>query len=137
MQGNDIAAGIEPPRIMVHTDVVMDHIIKTSRVLGVFTRRSEVPTPNNLAMNRLWHYTVRTGVVLELFSEEPQKVIDDLMTEMDERGSNPFRYATGGIYLPTFVRDLEYRPNVRGVLDVPARALMYGHHYIDISQVGY
>jgi hypothetical protein len=136
MQGNDIA-GFFSPRILVHADVVMDQVDKTRKVLGVFTRHAETSVPNNVAMNRLWHFSSRVNVLLELISEEPQKVIDNLMTEMDERGSNPFRYATGGIFIPALVRDLAYRPDVRGVIDLPQRALMYGSHYLDITQVGY
>lgn len=134
MQGNDIA-GFYSPRVLVHADVVMDVVEQTTKHFKIFTTTASVRVPNKIAMAHLWRYSSRVNVLLELVSEEPQKALDTLMTEMDERGSNPFRYATGDIDIPVLVRDLNYRPDVRGVIDLPIRRLMYGSRYIDLTSL--
>lgn len=134
MQGNDIA-GYFSPRVLVHADVVVDHVQRTEKTLWLFTKTTEIRVPNKTAMAHLWRYSSRANVLLELISEDPQKVLDDLMNDMDQRGSNPFRYATGNVDIPELTRDLAYRPDVLGVIDLPKRALMYGSHYLDLSTV--
>lgn len=134
MQGNDIA-GFFSPRILVHTDVVLDYVEETTKVLGLFPRKHSIRVPNKVAMAHLWRLSTRANVLLELISEEPQRFLDDMMEQMDERGSNPFRYTEGSIDIPMLVRDLAYRPEVIGVIDLPARALMYGSHFLDLSSL--
>jgi hypothetical protein len=134
MQGNDIA-GFFSPRVLVHADVVLDYAEETTKVLGIFNRKHQVRVPNKQAMAHLWRFSTKVNVLLELFSEDPESVLNAMMDEMDARGSNPFRYVEGSIDIPTLARDLAYRPDVMGVIDLPSRRLMYGSRYLDLDEL--
>jgi hypothetical protein len=85
---------------------------------------------DRVVLNRLWQFTSRNEVTLELFDLECSE--DDMQTvieDIDRIGTNPFRWVSAYKDVQTLVSELAYRPEVAGVVDIPSRGLMYGSHY--------
>jgi hypothetical protein len=88
---------------------------------------------DRLLLNKLYHYTVTSGVTLELVSFElNEDELTKLYNELDRVGVNPFRYHSSYKTINELVSLLPYRPEVLGVLDLPQRQLMYGHWGLDL-----
>jgi len=88
---------------------------------------------DKLLLNKLYHYTVTAGVTLELVSYDlDEDEVTRLYNELDRAGVNPFRYHSSYDNVGALVKELPYRPEVLGVLDLPDKQLMYGHWGLDL-----
>ena len=88
---------------------------------------------DKLFLNKLYHYTTQNGVTLELVSFDlTSEELLKLYNELDRAGTNPFRYHSSHDSVKALVKELPYRPEVLGVLDLPQRLLMYGHWGLDL-----
>lgn len=135
MQGGDISNG-SPGRIIATMDTFIDTAVVEEKILGVFKKESIEYSYNRAALSKLWHFSAKVGVVLELVGygrtqEEMDRVLDDL----NNLGTNPFGYAKAYASIQDVVDELPYRPELLGVVDVPTNALRYGSKYIDIGRV--
>jgi hypothetical protein len=131
MRNGDISNDI-PKRVIVIADVFVKTEVSIRKAFKV------IPVPkverfiNRQPLSHLYLYTTRMEVTLELASFDMDN--DDLqilMDELDNMGTNPFRYFTSYSSVDHLVTELPYRPEVVGVLDIPERQLRYGHWGLD------
>jgi hypothetical protein len=131
MQNGDISNEL-PVRIIVTTDVFLQTELKIQKRLKVFKVPKVEQSVNRQMLSRLYVYTTRKGVTLELASFSMDEVdLGGLMDKLDSMGTNPFRYFTSYESPEHLVAELPYRPEVMGVMDIPSRLLRYGHWGLD------
>lgn len=121
-----------PRRLLVHIDLFL---IKKPRVEKKF---KIIPTIkydfdyDRLFLNKLYLFTTRAEMTLELVSfEHTEDELLLLYNELDRLGTNPFRYYSVFKSADNLVSQLPYRPEVIGVLDLDERKLVYGHWGLD------
>lgn len=131
MQNGDISNEL-PVRIIVTTDVFLQTELKIQKKLKVFKVPKVEQSINRQMLSRLYIYTTRQGVTLELASFTMDEVaLGEFMDKLDNLGTNPFRYYTAYESVEHLVAELPYRPEVVGVLDTPSRQMRYGHWGLD------
>lgn len=129
MKNGDIS-NETPQRLIVIADVVAETAEKETRRLFKTETSLELKNIKKLEVAQLWTITNRYGLSVELAGIEEsgwtQKMLDRVMEILDRRGGNPFNFAQ--VYLTTqeLVDDMPYRVNLRGVIDLPGRAALYG-----------
>jgi hypothetical protein len=75
---------------------------------------------------------MRGNLNLELISfKHDDDELERMFNEMDRTGINPFRYWQTYKSPSKLAKDLPYRPEVIGVIDIPENRLMYGHWALD------
>lgn len=125
-----------PKRVIVNLDVFTNIETKVRKVLGMIPVQDEEESYDRVVLSRLFNFQDKTGYTLELVSfDKTQKQLDKIVLEIDTYGTNPFRYHKSYKSLKQLVEELPYRPEVLGVLDLPARILAYGHWGMDYSQI--
>ena len=131
MQNGDISNEL-PVRIIVTTDVFLQTELKLQKKLKVFKVPKVEQSINRQMLSKLYIYTTRKGVTLELASFTMDEVdLGAFMDKLDNMGTNPFRYYTSYESPEHLVAELPYRPEVIGVMDIPSRLLRYGHWGLD------
>lgn len=131
MQNGDISNEL-PVRIIVTTDVFLQTELKIQKKLKVFKVPKVEQSINRQMLSRLYIYTTRQGVTLELASFTMDEVaLGEFMDKLDNLGTNPFRYYTSYESVEHLVAELPYRPEVLGVLDAPSKQMRYGHWGLD------
>lgn len=138
MIGGDIS-NETPPRLIVAIDVVANSELEESKgFLNRSMQRAKV-VPNNLALSHLWNISDKFGLSVELaaYASElwTQKDLDAFMDRLDRRGANPFNYAELYNDIEDFVADMPYRPNLKGVVDLPERVMRYGSYGIELQNI--
>lgn len=135
MKGGDIS-NETPGRIVVVLDLILEHKDVTEKILGVFSKHSVEVSYNRMFLSKLWHFSGKIGVALELVSYEySQTQMDEVLEDLNNLGTNPFAYAKAYPDITSLISEMPYRPELLGVVDTPERALMYGSKYIDIERV--
>lgn len=131
MQNGDISNEL-PVRIIVTTDVFLQTELKLQKKLKVFKVPKVEQSINRQMLSKLYIYTTRKGVTLELASFTMDEVdLGAFMDKLDNMGTNPFRYYTSYESPEHLVAELPYRPEVIGVMDIQSRLLRYGHWGLD------
>lgn len=131
MQNGDISNEL-PVRVIVTTDVFLQTEVKMQKRLKVFKVPKVEQSISRQMLSHLYIYTTRQGVTLELASfNMDEESLGELMDKLDNMGTNPFRYYTAYESIEHLISELPYRPEVKGVLDLPARQLRYGHWGLD------
>ena len=131
MKNGDISNEL-PVRVIVTTDVFVQNQIEMQKKLKLFSIPKVKQEFNRQMLSYLYIYTTRQGVTLELASFDlDEEKLGNLMDKLDNLGTNPFRYYTAYESIEHLVSELPYRPEVKGVLDIPARQLRYGHWGLD------
>jgi hypothetical protein len=121
-----------PRRVLVNLDLIVTRKPRVERKFKLIPVVKEDVSYDRLFLNKLYMYTTRSEVTLELIAFDMTD--DDLLViynELDNMGTNPFRYHTAYKSLKTLVADLPYRPEVIGVMDNQENRLMYGHWGLD------
>jgi hypothetical protein len=121
-----------PKRVLVSNTLFTD---LTETIVRKWFKKKSIKdvSYDNLFLNKLYHYTVTSGVTLELISYElNEDELTRLYNELDRVGVNPFRYHSSYKTINELVSQLPYRPEVIGVLDLPQKQLMYGHWGLDL-----
>jgi hypothetical protein len=136
MKNGDIS-NETPPRIIVTIDVVAKSELKEKkRVLLPSTNERIIVGLDRLALSHLWNVANKYGLSVELaaFSSDEwtQVQVDSFMDRLDRRGTNPFNYAEVYSDLDDFVAELPYRPNLKGVIDLPERVARYGSKGVEL-----
>jgi len=135
MQGGDLS-NEEPRRAVVTLDCILDREPVIKKVFGLISTSSENVTYNRGMLARFWNYSSYTGFVLELVGfGYSQKEMDEIMEDLDNLGTNPFRYGKSYSVVSDLVSELPYRSELVCVIDVPTRALRYGSWYYDLGRV--
>jgi hypothetical protein len=131
MKNGDISNEL-PLRVIVTTDVFVQSKIQMEKKFKVFSIPKSKQEISRQMLSYLYIYTTRQGVTLELASfDMDEKELGEFMDKLDILGTNPFRYYTAYESIEHLVSELPYRPEVKGVLDIPARQLRYGHWGLD------
>jgi hypothetical protein len=139
MRNGDIS-NVSPPRIIVHMDTVTESELTEDKAFLRGTKVvRKVTRLNNPGISHLWNMATKFGLSVELaaFEDEhwTQKLIDDFMERMERRGSNPFNYAELYATITDLIDELPYRPNLRGVIDVPGRVARYGSYGVELQNL--
>lgn len=126
MKNGDISNDV-PIRLLVTLDVVSTKEEKITKRYGLFRNVDYELKWNYLALNQLWNFSQRYGIVYTLIdfgvsNDDMQKFLDML----DQEAVNPFNYATGYSDVDELVRALPYMWGVKGVVDLPGRVMRYG-----------
>lgn len=135
MRNGDISNEL-PRRVLVATDVVLDVQVVVKKKLKFF----KVPELNKKlrrdVLSRLYLYTTRREVTLELISYDfDNEQLGSFMDSIDNAGTNPFRYYSSYESINHLMSELPYRPEVVGVIDAPDKLLRYGHWGLDFNQL--
>lgn len=135
MRNNDLSNEITR-RMLVTTDVVLTYSVAIEKKLLIIPVVKKTASFNRAMLSRLYMFNNDAGVSLELagFNMDDEE-LGKLIEEIDELGTNPFRYYTAYESIEHLVGELPYRPEVIGVLDIPERLLMYGHWGMDYTKL--
>ena len=135
MQGGDLSND-SPPRVLVHLDVVIQNRPEVQKFLGLVPVVKQRAYYDRLALNRLWQFSSRQGVNLELFDFDcKQDDMDQVSEDLERVGTNPFRWFSAYDSAQTLMGEIPYRPEVLGIVDLPERAFTYGSKFYDLSRV--
>jgi hypothetical protein len=64
-----------------------------------------------------------------------QSQLDKIMDRLDRRGGNPFNYAELYPDVFEFIAEIPYRNNLRGVIVLRERVMMYGSYGIELNNL--
>lgn len=135
MQGGDISNG-SPGRIIATLETFLDKEVVEEKLLGIFKRDVVEYSYNRAYISRLWHFSAKAGVVLELVGYgRSQKEMDQILEDLNNMGTNPFGYSKAYGSIEELVSEMPYRPELIGVVDIATNALRYGSKYIDIGRI--
>jgi hypothetical protein len=131
MQGNDISNSL-PQRVIVTADVIVDVYEDQQKVLGFIPVKKKRKEYNRMVLSHLYMTSLKRGITMELVSfKHSDDEMTELMLHLDSVGTNPFRYGTSYKSVDMLVKELPYRPEVIGVIDIPSRLLRYGRWGMD------
>lgn len=124
--GGDIDNG-SPLRLLVTYEVVTEEFMAPRRRIGIVVGMETRRRFDRVSLNRLWRYTERTPVRVELVNYGvPQSEADDRLRALDAFGMSSVNYSTAYEDLQELVAGLPYRPDVMGVVDVSENQARYG-----------
>jgi len=135
MQKGDLSNEL-PKRVIVIADTFLDYEISIKKALGFIYVPKKDERINRALLSRLYLFAQNVGYTMELGSFSLSKRdLETLMDQLDNMGTNPFRYCNAYESLDSLVAELPYRPEVIGVLDLPDKVLRYGHWGLDFGQL--
>jgi hypothetical protein len=127
MRNGDISNEM-PKRYLITTDIFLDIKLTVKKRFKVFPAPKIEKNFRRDILSFLYLFTTKKGVTLEAVSYElSTEDMSELMEQLDNMGTNPFRYFTSYESVNHLVKELPYRPEVIGVVDVDSRLLRYGH----------
>lgn len=133
MQGGDISNAVAP-RLLVTFEVMTREQVDERRVLGMVLGRATRRVVDPVAATRLWRYTQRVPLVVEMvnFGVDEEEAARRLGM-LDARGANAVNHSSAYRDVDDLLDDLPFRPDVIGVLDVPGNQARYGRRGIGIE----
>lgn len=138
MKNGDIS-NVSSPQVICVTDVTVKLEEETSRRLLVKQTSFKVGAIDVLAANKLWILTNNYGLSLELAGFQDQgwteELLDKAFEKLERRVVNPFNYWQLYENTEELVGLLPYRPNLKGVIDVPERVARYGSAGVEIGNL--
>lgn len=139
MRNGDIS-NASPPRIIVTMETVTESELTEDKGFLRSTKLvRKVTRLNNPGISHLWNLATKFGLSVELAGFEDdywtQQMMDDFMERMERRGSNPFNYSELYATITDLIDELPYRPNLRGVVDVPGRVARYGSYGVELQNL--
>lgn len=138
MKGGDID-NVASPQVICTTDVVIT--LLEGETGGLFRKKQEFKLGdiNLLDVNKLWRASNKFGISLELAAFEDQgwteELLDKAFERFERRAVNPFNYHQLYSDINELVGTLPYRPNLKGVIDIPDRVARYGSAGVEISRL--
>jgi len=136
---NGDISNVSSPQVICVTDVTVKLEEETSRRLLVKQTSFKVGAIDVLAANKLWLLTNNYGLSLELAGFEDQgwteELLDKAFEKLERRVVNPFNYWQLYESTDELVGLLPYRPNLKGVIDVPERVARYGSAGVEIGNL--
>lgn len=127
------------PRIIVMVDVVANSEIEEEKKMFKTVYKRKISSLNHLNLSHLWNITNKYGLSVELAAMEnehwEQPALDKIMDRLDRRGGNPFNYAEVYPDVFEFIAEIPYRNNLKGVIDLRERVMMYGSYGIELNNL--
>ena len=134
MRGGDISNEV-PQRVAVTLDCILDKRPSVKKVLGIPVF-SEESTYNRQSLSLFWRFAEKHGYSLELIGfGYTKKEMKEVLEDLDNLGTNPFNYAHSYPVVADLVAELPYRPELKGVVDIPSRGLRYGSKYLEMGKL--
>ena len=138
MKGGDID-NVSSPQVICTTDVVITLLEVEAGVLFLKKTEHKLGDINLLDVNRLWRASNKYGISLELAAFEDQGWTEELLEKtfqrLERRAVNPFNYYQLYSDVEELVGTLPYRPNLKGVIDIPGRVARYGSAGVEIDRI--
>jgi len=134
MKGGDISNEV-PLRVIVTLDCILDRSPTIKKVLGVPVVGEET-TYNRQSLSLFWRFAEKHGYRLELVGfGYSKKEMEEVFEDLDNLGTNPFNYVNRYNTVADLVAELPYRPELKGVVDIPSRGLRYGSKFMDVGRM--
>jgi hypothetical protein len=125
-----------PQRVIVVADVFLNTDVEVTKRFKIFSTKKVNKTIKRELLSSLYLTTTRRGITLELVSFDlSEEQLAEVIDFLDKKGTNPFRYFMSYGSIDELIRELPYRPEVVGVLDIPNRLLRYGHWGLDFNSL--
>jgi hypothetical protein len=125
-----------PQRVIVVADVFLNTDVEVTKRFKIFSTKKINKTVRRELLSSLYLTTTRRGITLELVSFDlSEEQLAEVIDFLDKKGTNPFRYFMSYGSIDELIRELPYRPEVVGVLDIPNRLLRYGHWGLDFNSL--
>jgi hypothetical protein len=124
-----------PQRVIVTLDCVIDRAPTVKKVLGipVFGEESQY---NRQSLSLFWRFADKYGYTLELVGfGYTKKEMEEVFEDLNNLGTNPFNYVNRYNSVADLVGELPYRPELKGVVDIPSRGLRYGSKYLEMGRL--
>jgi hypothetical protein len=124
-----------PQRVIVTLDCVIDRSPTVKKVLGipVFGEESQY---NRQSLSLFWRFADKYGYTLELVGfGYSKKEMEEVFEDLNNLGTNPFNYVNRYNSVADLVGELPYRPELKGVVDIPSRGLRYGSKYLEMGRL--
>lgn len=137
MKGGDIS-NVSSMQVTCTTDVVIKLLGEES---GVFKKKIDYSLGeiNLLSCNKLWLLANNYGISLELAGFESdgwsEELLQKAMDRLERRVVNPFNYFELYSDVDELVGTLPYRPNLKGVIDLPERVARYGSFGVELDRI--
>jgi hypothetical protein len=61
--------------------------------------------------------------------------MEEVLEDLNNLGTNPFNYVNRYNSVADLVAELPYRPELKGVVDIPSRGLRYGGKYLEMGRL--
>jgi len=134
MRGGDISNEV-PKRVIVTLDCILDRRPTVKKVLGIPVFNEE-STYNRQSLSLFWRFAEKHGYSLELVGfGYTKKEMKEVLEDLDNLGTNPFNYANAYPVVADLIAELPYRPELKGVVDIPSRGLRYGSKYLEMGRL--
>lgn len=138
MKNGDIS-NVSSPQLIAATDVVIKLVEEETRRLLSKKVSYKVGDIEVLAANKLWILANNYGVSLELAGFESEgwteELLDKAFEKLERRVVNPFNYWQLYESVDELVSALPYRPNLKGVVDIPSRVARYGSAGVELANL--
>jgi hypothetical protein len=122
--------------VIVVADVFLNTDVEVTKRFKIFSTQKINKTVRRELLSSLYLTTTRRGITLELVSFDlSEEQLAEVIDFLDKKGTNPFRYFMSYGSIDELIRELPYRPEVVGVLDIPNRLLRYGHWGLDFNSL--
>jgi hypothetical protein len=134
MRNGDISNEV-PQRVVVTLDCILDRKPTVKKVLGipVFGEESHY---NRQSLSLFWRFAEKYGYTLELVGfGYTKKEMEEVLEDLNNLGTNPFNYANRYNSVADLVGELPYRPELKGVVDIPSRGGRYGSKYLEMGRL--
>jgi hypothetical protein len=138
MKNGDIS-NVSSPQVICATDVVCQLLIEETKKFLSTKVESKIGQINLLAANKLWNLANNYGISLELAGFESEgwteQLLEKAFEKLERRVVNPFNYWQLYEDVDELVGMLPYRPNLRGVIDIPGRVARYGSAGVELDNL--
>lgn len=116
-----------PRRLLVTYEAITKNHVEDRKFLGLKTGTTTRRKFDLVALNRLWRYTERAPLRIELVNfGVTDDEADKRLARLDMIGTNPVNYSRAYDDLQDLIGELPYRPEVLGVIDIPENQARYG-----------
>lgn len=138
MKNGDIS-NVSSPQVIVTTNVVIKLVEEETRRLLAKKVSYKIGDVSLLPANKLWQLANNYGISLELagFADEgwTEELLDKAFEKLERRVVNPFNYWQLYETVDELVAVLPYRPNLKGVIDIPDRVARYGSAGVELANL--
>jgi len=125
-----------PKRILIVADVFTQTTEVTTKTKIFFTKTTNIRKFNRGLLSKLYLVANNSSFTFEMVSfgmSDEDLVVS--FNNLEQEGTNPFRYCKAYGEVKDLVKDLPFRPEVAFVVDIPTRKGMYGHWGLDVSEL--